>query len=589
MGKGNRSRTDRAVSTLANGGSAKSAANKNALTSKIAAIAVALVLAFFIVITVITSTGIVNSLRTAAKSDHYRVDGNMLNYLFRTSSQSYLQYASYFGIDTNKPLNEQTVDTGSDITWADTIMESVKSQLQQMIILCEAADKAGYKLSDEENKSINDEITELKDTAAAYGYSLKGFLKTVYGTGVTPNLVKKTLKMQTLASSYLNVITKDTSAALTDAEINTYFDNHKNDFLTSDFLQFAFTAKLDTGDNAEATEEQKTAYEAEKTKMKGFADKLAAAKTADEFRAAYIDCACEQLNADSFKSAFNTALADITFTGDNADAYKTMKDEDVVAAIAYIKSHIADEETVSVTDVEPEENATNDQLYQLAVEYARDSVLSSRQTEYNALEVKKRSYVDPASESATESEKWINDAARTAGDAKSFASEGDSTSTYTAVLITRAASRDESTTRNVAHILVTTKTYITDEDTKAKAEAILAEYKAGANTLDAFKALGEQYTEDSSVYYENVANGDMVEEFNDWLFDDARKVGDTDIVKTTYGYHVMYYNGEGSAAWFASAKDALTSSRIDDWFKLSEEEFGLNFNDKVIAKLTAQF
>ena len=33
----------------------------------------------------------------------------------------------------------------------------------------------------------------------------------------------------------------------------------------------------------------------------------------------------------------------------------------------------------------------------------------------------------------------------------------------------------------------------------------------------------------------------MVAEFNDWCFDTSRKTGDYGLVKTSYGYHVMYF------------------------------------------------
>ena len=33
----------------------------------------------------------------------------------------------------------------------------------------------------------------------------------------------------------------------------------------------------------------------------------------------------------------------------------------------------------------------------------------------------------------------------------------------------------------------------------------------------------------------------MVPEFNDWIFDPARVYGDTDLVKTSYGYHIMFF------------------------------------------------
>ena len=43
--------------------------------------------------------------------------------------------------------------------------------------------------------------------------------------------------------------------------------------------------------------------------------------------------------------------------------------------------------------------------------------------------------------------------------------------------------------------------------------------------------------------YENIYPGQMVEPFEDWCYDAARATGDTGIVETTYGYHVMYFVG----------------------------------------------
>ena len=37
--------------------------------------------------------------------------------------------------------------------------------------------------------------------------------------------------------------------------------------------------------------------------------------------------------------------------------------------------------------------------------------------------------------------------------------------------------------------------------------------------------------------------------FEDWCFADGRKAGDTGIVETTYGSHVMYYVGEDLPYW----------------------------------------
>lgn len=76
---------------------------------------------------------------------------------------------------------------------------------------------------------------------------------------------------------------------------------------------------------------------------------------------------------------------------------------------------------------------------------------------------------------------------------------------------------------------------------KKNADDILAKVNASGSD---FAALAKQYSEDpgskdAGGTYTLTKNGQMVKEFEDWAFDPARKVGDTGIVKTTYGYHVM--------------------------------------------------
>ena len=80
------------------------------------------------------------------------------------------------------------------------------------------------------------------------------------------------------------------------------------------------------------------------------------------------------------------------------------------------------------------------------------------------------------------------------------------------------------------------------------AQDVLEEFLAGDKTQDAFAALANQRSQDpgsnqNGGLYEGVKEGQMVPTFNDWCFDESRQEGDTGIVKTDYGYHVMYFVG----------------------------------------------
>ena len=122
--------------------------------------------------------------------------------------------------------------------------------------------------------------------------------------------------------------------------------------------------------------------------------------------------------------------------------------------------------------------------------------------------------------------------------------------------------KDYFTQVDVRHILImpeggtTTNgvTTYTDEAWEAcrqKAQAIYDTYLAGKKTEKRFIDLAKEHSEDGNAstggIYENVSKYTMVEEFDAWIFDKTRKPGDTGLVKTQYGYHIMYFVHRDSA------------------------------------------
>ena len=57
----------------------------------------------------------------------------------------------------------------------------------------------------------------------------------------------------------------------------------------------------------------------------------------------------------------------------------------------------------------------------------------------------------------------------------------------------------------------------------------------------------------------------MVTEFNDWCFDESRQPGDTGIVETSYGVHVMYFDSFGSLYRDVLVENALRSADYTAW------------------------
>ena len=168
---------------------------------------------------------------------------------------------------------------------------------------------------------------------------------------------------------------------------------------------------------------------------------------------------------------------------------------------------------------------------------------------------------------------------RKEGDVEVFTNAEEDPTGYNVVMF---LSRNDNhyATASVRHILIKAEaaedgTYTDEAKTAAKerAEEILAEYKAGEKTEESFAALAEQYSEDEGSktkggLYENIYQGQMVQEFNDFCFG-GHKPGDTAIVygeSGSYaGYHVIYYVGDGPLYSSYIAKTALQNEAMSEW------------------------
>jgi hypothetical protein len=111
-----------------------------------------------------------------------------------------------------------------------------------------------------------------------------------------------------------------------------------------------------------------------------------------------------------------------------------------------------------------------------------------------------------------------------------------------------------------------------------KAQSLLDAWVEGGATEEAFGEMAKEHTADGNGadggLYTGVTEGYMVAEFNDWCFDESRQVGDYGLVKTVFGWHIMYFSGSDyvpNENWFASVQEDLLYKRIET---MMEEAIG---------------
>ncbi|MBR0311010.1 MAG: peptidylprolyl isomerase [Oscillospiraceae bacterium] len=151
---------------------------------------------------------------------------------------------------------------------------------------------------------------------------------------------------------------------------------------------------------------------------------------------------------------------------------------------------------------------------------------------------------------------WLFDDARKDGDSAVLDYSYYGYSMGSVVVVFHGKERADFHAVNVRHILV--------ED-EATANDVLAQYQAGEQTEEAFAALAQEHSTDKADeggLYENVYVGQMVKPFENWCFDPARQSGDTGIVQTDYGYHIMYFVSANDAPYW---QQMAATKLANDW------------------------
>ena len=618
MGKSNRIKANKAAQTLATPKARKTKKGLPTWAGTLIVVAVLVALVLIVTLSALNSRGTFSRMRVIAKSDNYEVTIPMMSYMVYTEYQNlvstYENFSSQIGtqlsipggdngsaLNTSLALRAQNYSVTADaegnevvVTWFDHFVELAKKDVEEILACCEVANYYNIELEEEDYVEIDATIEALEAYASTAGYTTSGYIQAMYGKGVMEKDVRAMMELNVLASKYNKIRSQELLDAVGDDRVSDHYLANKSTYdVYMDYATYTFTATFTpstkTGNDA-TTENEKNA--AEYTALQ-------------EKYAAYV----ERLNACVTKETFNTEL-------------------DLILQELFFEEEVASKKKSLNKDTltEDEEQECRNKAQERRLEALEDAIVTN-----GAI----------ADITASKVSTWIKDTAdpRKAGDNKTFneiydvygveikdgytldntKSYAKATSTYSVYLTLSGLHRNESVVRSVGHVLFKTDTFknLTDTSKLSGATKLLAErvLKRGAKlsatemanelitlmkeegklvekTVDGknvfvisesdFNAYGLLYTEDSNVFYNDVTVGQMVESFEDWLFDADRVEGEVSIpgVESTYGIHVMTYCGDEKPAWSYSIRNELAEDDHEAWLNEAKALFGTTFTDK---------
>ncbi len=524
-------------------------AKKTKTATIVFVVAIALIFCIFIGVvgsTLFTSYGIMERLTTAATVGDHRINSIMMNYFFYDAvnneysniQQTYGDYASYFlRYDPSLPLDEQKYDE-SGMTWADHYMDVATENAHSIYAVYDHAMANGFEITDEIQQIIDSNLMQIQFQAMFSGVSINNMLRTVYGNGANEKTYEKYVTVKVVASSYYQEHQESLSY---DANaIDTYEAEHFNEYSSYDF--YSYQIKCDDYLTGGTTgEDGKTTYSAE--------DKEAARAAAE--------------------AAANTLLT-------------ATNQEELNAAIAAL--HAAKKDEAEAT--EPE--ATEPEATEPEASEPEASEPEATEPEATVPTATLNSDVDHSTLFADYAE-WLGASDRVAGNVKVFPNKTtaeDGTETVTGYYVLMFQSRDDKTDlmANLRQILITPEGGKTENGTttysdaewaaaKEKAEKLLEQWKAGAADEDSFIALVAENSKDTATSENGGLYEDIHEDYTGlatdlvkWALDDSRTENDTAVIKSSTGYHVVFYVGEDEMNYrdYMITQD-LISNEMTEW------------------------
>jgi len=477
--------------------------------TKIIAISVTTVFAVLLIASLLVNSSFIRRTLPVITIDGVDFTTAEFEYFFNIAYMDYANFMSQFeGMGDALPeggrlLSTQVYDPNTGETWADMISEIALGRMVSLASLYNAAKASGFTLTDEQIAAIEDDIETIGIEAEMYGFpSADSLLQQMYGNGINQRVYRSILEFTSIASFY-SIHVRD-SFEYTTQKLDEYYAENADELDVINFRTFTVYAFFpDTED--------------------------------------YDD-------NDEFETATALALADAFATATAFAETITSEDDFMTAAMEY------------------------------NIDYYSEPDSTLRMSQGASLD--------------GDTGPWLLETTRTDGDVTAIETGEGATIVY-------FISRDNNDYRTVSmRQLLILRDTLDPEDYPAgeqdpeyiealhqaetyareRADLVHALFISGGQTEDVLIDLIAEHSDDTTEggYYSQISkypyqgadfySMKVVEGLEDWLFNENRATGDSELIYTSeYGYHLVYFMGLGERFSELIADDKLRTADHDAW------------------------
>ncbi len=513
--------------------------------------------------------------KTAVVIGDHELSAVDVNYFYidaiNTYCNQYSYYISYI-IDTKSPLNSASNTDQNGATWADKFFDMAVENIKSTYQLYDLAMKNGFQLPEDEVKNIDTMMSNLDIYAKYYGYkNADAYLNSMYGNGANTETYRAYYEVCAVADAYYTEYAE--GLEYDDAALRAYEADKHYQYSSYTYAYYYFNASTFLKGGTKG-EDGKITYSDD--------EKAAAVEIAKQLAEDLLDGSYEDL--DAFDKAINTLLTEYyakdkvnTENNDvNQNESKTGTTEDNTTGDNTTGDNTTGDNTTgdnttgdnTTGDNTTGDNTTDeDKKEEEKLKYTSTKEEDILYTQLRALFADWLRGKEASEDEGEDEDKEETLVVRKEGDLTLIVNEsgtGDN-KTINGFYVLRFGSVNENTfmLKNVRHILVAfeggktdangNKTYTEAEKNKARDEAkkLYEEFKNSDMTEETFAKMANEHSDDgdgtTGGLYEDIFPGQMVEAFDKWCYDAERKPGDSDMVQTEYGWHIMYFVGDSES------------------------------------------